>query len=68
LAASRQASKPDYDVEETRVAVTTIALQQLTCGQDSAAVQVVNAAWPAAEVSQEMAQLRKAAQGVIGAH
>jgi len=65
LAASRQASKADNDMEETRVAVTSIALQQLTCGQDSEAVRLVSAAWPPDQAAEQMARLRQAVQRVV---
>lgn|GEM_PF-325764 len=64
LAASRQAGKPDYDVEQSRVAATTIALQQITCGQDSAAAEMVNAAWPPSETAETMVRFRKVVQGM----
>jgi hypothetical protein len=64
LAASKQAFDVTYEVGETRGAVTTIALQQLVCGRESEAAQLIAAAWPAREATTHLQTLREQASRV----
>jgi hypothetical protein len=61
---SKQASRSDtgspFDREQTRLAATALALQQIYCGQINDASQLVLEVWPAAEQNRIRQQIKDA--------
>lgn len=60
--ASRNATRGDFAVEETRVAAMSLALQQTLCGQPAAAEALVAEVWPAGLVATIRARVADAAR------
>ncbi len=60
--ASQQSSgSPSSEVQQTRVAAVSLALQALYCGRDDVAASVVRDVWPASEQAGARATIKKAA-------
>ena len=57
---SRQDAGRPEDREDTRLAATTVALQQIYCGQFNDAARLILEVWPAAEQTRTRTQIRDA--------
>ena len=57
---SRQDAGRPEDREDTRLAATTVALQQIYCGQFNDAARLILEVWPAAEQTRTRMQIRDA--------
>ncbi len=57
-AASRTAKEVTFEVEQTRVAVTSIVLQQFVCRRPQDAARLVQDTWPAGQADEYLEKLR----------